>query len=96
MLISRNRIRAFLAKISFKKYKEIKSPHSGQVFGYSFLITHFSAFVVSSLWVPVTAVSDTRLKYFKKKKKKVSLKDSLLLAVLFCLYLIFLVVFRWL
>lgn len=69
MLISRNRIRAFLAKISFKKYKEIKSPHSGQVFGYSFLITHFSAFVVSSLWVPVTAVSDTRLKYLKKKKK---------------------------
>lgn len=68
MLIRRNRIRPLLAKISFKKYKEIKSPDPGQVFGYLFLITHSSGFVFSSLWVPVTAVSDTRLKHLKKIK----------------------------
>lgn len=39
-----------------------------------------------------------QLRRVKKKNKKIkgSLKDSVLLTVLFCLYLIFLMVFRWL
>lgn len=85
--------------LSCNDFKKNRSVGYGQVFGYLFLITH-SGFVFSFLWVYINAVFQTGLKPFKRGWDggclKGSLKDSLLLTVLFCLYLISLMVFRWL